>query len=275
MGREEIIVNIYMRYWGYILLLITLIGCHKVTDKFVIEGDIPERTNSIATLRELIVGVGGETIKDDVVVVGRVTSSDSEDNFYGSLVVEDESGAVEVVVGTSNLAATYPEGLNVALRLRGCYADYSRGVLQVGSEAPKYEYFRVGNLASPERVESVILRSSDVAPITPEIVDIADLDGSMCGRLVEVQGLELVDSSSIDTLEGEELGRSVWLGYAMFKDERGDSIAVYTREYARYAEHRIPMQRVNIVGILQRDKYREGEECFYLKMRYERDCTPY
>jgi hypothetical protein len=161
----------------------------------------------------------------------------------------------------------------VALRLKGCFADYSRGVLQVGNEAPRYEYFRVGNLASRERVDSVVLRSNDVVPIVPETLDIADLDSSMCGRLIKISGLKLVDSSSIDSLDGEDLGRSIWSGYSMFKDERGDSIAVYTREYARYAEHRIPLDRVDIVGVLQRDKYREGDMCYYLKMRYEADCS--
>ena len=85
----------------------------------------------------------------------------------------------------------------------------------------------------------------------------------------------MTDSSSIDTLLGESLERATWQGYSMFKDIRGDSIAIYTRNYARYAEHRIPLERVNIVGVLQRDSYREGEECYFVKMRYEADCTLY
>ena len=257
------------------ILLFTLIGCQKVADKFVIEGSLPAATNSIATLRNEIVRLGGFVIEEDIVVVGRVTSSDSEDNFYGSVVVEDSSGAVEVMIGTSNLTARYPEGLLVALRLRGCYVDYSRGVLQVGSEAPKYESYRVGNLLSPQRVDSVVVRSGDVEPIAPRQTTIAQLRGSMCGSLVQLRGLSLVDSSTIDTLAGEQLSRATWGGYAMFKDAAGDSIAVYTSPYARYAEHRVPEDRVNIVGIVQWDNYRDGDECYFLKMRYEADCTLY
>ena len=226
-------------------------------------------------LREDIVGTGGVVITQDVVVVGRVTSADSEDNFYGSVVVEDESGALELMIGTSNLSARYPEGLRVALRLRGCYADYSRGVVQVGSRAPEYEYYRVANLASQQRVDEVVVRSLDVEPIAPLQTTIAGLQRSMCGRLVELRGLGLMDSSSIDTHAGEELNRAVWEGYSMFRDARGDSIALYTRDYARYAEKRIPTDSVSIVGILQWDSYREGDECYFLKMRYEADCTLY
>ncbi len=264
-----------MRYALSILTIIFLIGCQRVTDKFVIDGSLPLRTNTIATFCEDIVGVGGVAITQDIVVVGRVTSADTEDNFYGSLVVEDESGAVELVVGTPNLSACYPEGLRVALRLRGCYADYSRGVVQVGSPAPEYEYYRVANLASEQRVDEVVVRSLDVEPVVPLRTTIAGLQRSMCGRLVELRGLGLMDSSSIDTLRGEELSRAVWEGYSMFRDERGDTIAIYTRDYARYAERRIPADSVNLVGILQWDSYREGEECYFLKMRYEADCTLY
>lgn len=255
--------------------MFTLIGCQRVTDKFVISGDLPSRTNDIATLRDDIVRVGGLTITEDIVVIGRVTSADSEDNFYGSLMVEDESGSVELMIGTSNLSARYPEGLRVALRLKGCYADYSRGVLQLGSQTPKNEYYRVGNLASPERVDDVVVRSLDVEPIAPLQTVVRELRSSMCGRLVELRGLCLMDSSSVDTLAGDELSRAVWRGYSMFRDASGDTIAIYTSDYARYAEHRIPTDSVGIVGILQWDKYRGGEECYYLKMRYEGDCTLY
>ena len=258
-----------------ILIISMLIGCQKVTDKFVLEDDIPLRTTSIALLQSRYVGVGGVVLEDDIVVVGRVTSADSDANFYGSMVVEDESGAVEVVMGTYNIEADYPPGLRVALCLKDCYADYSRGVLQVGAKAKEYDRFKVGNLASPQRIDEVVRRSDDVAPVVPERYDIASLHRGACGRLVEVRGLRLADSSSIDTLAGEELARAVWRGYAMFKDSAGDSIAVYTRDYARYAERRIPQDSVNIVGILQWDAYRGGEECYYLKMRYEEDCTLY
>ena len=264
-----------MRHILSITVIFLLIGCQRVTDKFVMEGDIPAPTNTISQLRDIYVGVGGVTLSEDIVVVGRVTSADSEDNFYGSLVVEDESGAVEVVIGTPNLEADYPLGLRVALQLLGCYADYSRGVLQVGSRVSESERFRVGNLASPQRVDAVVRRSGDVAPVVPQQMAIADMRGSMCGRLVEVRGLRLMDSSSIDTLAGEELDRAVWCGYSMFRDSRGDTIAVYTRDYARYAEHRIPSDSVNIRGILQRDGYRGGDECYYIKMRYEEDCSIY
>lgn len=264
-----------MRFVAYITLILILIGCHSATDKPIISTDVPSRTNSMAELRDKIVGVGGVDIREDIIVCGRVVSADGENNNYGSIVVEDESGALEVMIGLPYLEAVYPVGLYVALRLKGCYADYSRGVLQVGNHAPEYEYYTVGNLAYWSECDRVVVRSEDVAPIKPTTLTIPECRANMCGRLIEIRGLRLVDSSSVDTLAGDELDRAIWEGYSMFKDRNGDSIAVYTRANARYAKLRIPSDSVTIVGTLQRDSYRGSKECYYLKMRYERDCSIY
>lgn len=262
-----------MRVAYYILLILTLIGCHRATDNPIISTQLPPRTNDIATLQDEIVGVGGVVINEDVIVAGRVTSDDSEDNFYGSITVEDESGALEVMIGTSYLETLYPVGLYVTLRLKGCYADYGRGVLQVGSKAQGYDYGPVAYLASREERDRVVLRGTNVYPLSPVSRSISGLEETMCGRLIRLSGLRLVDSSSVDTLRGESLDRAVWAGYSLFKDATGDSVAVYTREYARYSTHPIPHDTVSIVGILQKDSYRQGAECYFIKMRYEEDCT--
>lgn len=264
-----------MRILQYISLIILLVGCHRATDKLVVSPILPDITSDISMLRDRVVGVGGVVIRDNIVVGGRVVSADSEGNFYGSIVVEDEGGAIEVMLGMSYLESLYPVGLYVALRVQGCYADYTRGVLQVGTKQPQYEYYSVGNLASKEECDRVVVRSSDVIDIEPTDIAIAECREKMCGRLVRVRGVRLVDSSSIDTLAGDSLERAVWGGYSLFKDSKGDSIALYTSDYARYANSLIPQDSVVIVGILQRDKYRGGEECYYLKMRYEKDCTIY
>ena len=57
----------------------------------------------ISQLYQLCQG-GCHTISSDIVCVGRVTSSDSEGNFYRSMFVEDSTAAVEILLGTYNIA---------------------------------------------------------------------------------------------------------------------------------------------------------------------------
>lgn len=259
----------------YIILCIVLVSCYNVADKPHIYSYLPAATTTIASLKSRIVGTHAHEIEHDVVVVGRVVSSDAEDNYYRSMMVDDGTAAVEVMMGISPLAADYPEGLMVALRLEGCYAAYQRGVAVAGCQAPAYESFDIGYLASREAIDRVVVRSNDVAVVEPRNLRISDLQRDDCGRLVRIDGLCVVASSNVDTLAGETMCDARWRGYALFKDGAGDSIAVYTRDYARYSEEYIPLDEVSLTGIVEWASYNGGKECYQLKMRYESDCVDY
>lgn len=264
-----------IRQLVYIILCFVLVSCYNVADKPHIYPNLPTATTTIANLKSRIVGTHPHAIEHDVVVVGRVISSDAEDNYYRSMVVDDGTAAVEVMMGISPLAADYPEGLMVALSLDGCYAAYQRGVAVVGCKAPEYESFDVGYLASREAIDRVVARSNDVEVVEPRNVALRELQRADCGRLVRIDGLRVVASSSVDTLAGESMCDARWRGYALFKDCAGDSVAVYTRDYARYAEKYIPLEEVSLTGIVEWASYNGGKECYQLKMRYESDCVAY
>lgn len=257
----------------YIILCFVLVSCYNVADKPHICPDLPTPTITVAELKTRIVGTHPHEIEHDVVVVGRVVSSDAEENFYRSMVVDDGTGAIEVMMGISPLAADYPEGLMVALCLEGCYVSYQRGVATAGTLAPTYESYDVGYLASRETIDRVVVRGGDVEVLEPRTMGIAELQRDDCGRLVRIDGLHLVDASSVG--DDETIYDAQWAGYSLFKDGAGDSIAVYTRNYARFAEEHIPVEEVSLCGILEWSAYNGGKECYQLKMRYAKDCVAY
>lgn len=256
----------------YIVTCLVLVSCYNAADKPRIYPELPQANASVATLKNHIIGTHPHIVEDDVIVVGRVISSDEEDNFYRTLVVDDGTGGVAVMMGVTPLAADYPEGLSVALRLQGCHAAYQRGVITVGERAEAYDSYDVGYLASREAMDRVVVRGGDVEVQEPRRVAISELTRSDCGRLVHIEGLHLVGASSIEPSEGDVLEDALWSGYALFKDGAGDSVAVYTRNYARYANRHIPVGEVSLCGIVEWGAYNGGRECYQLKMRYESDC---
>ena len=258
-----------------ILLSIVLVGCYNAADKPNFSTTIPEANTTIERLKEQYVGNRAIFIKDEVVVRGRITSSDTENNFYRTIIVDDQTAAIEVMVGLNALSKSYPEGLLVALNLQGCYVGESYGILQVGRKAESYSSYDVDYLDSREAADIVIRRSKDVEPIHPIDLNICDINKSHLGRLLRISDLQLVHSTSIDTIAGETLYDACWRGYSLFKSSTGDSIAIYTRNYATFADHTIPFERLSLTGILQYGKYNGAKECYQLKMRYEEDCQPY
>ncbi len=261
-------------YRLFLIPLLLVLGCSDMAEP-ALGGLMPMATTTMERLRDEIVGNRSALIAEDVVVEGYVISSDEDDNFYRTLVVDDGTAAVEVMMGLTPLHATYPMGLRVALCLRDCYAAYSYGVLQIGRRAEEYESYAVEYLGSREAADRVVRRGTEVVDIRAMRRAIKELSDADLGRFVEIGGLHLVASSSVDTHAGEQLEDALWGGYAMFKDEHGDSVAVYTRSYARYAERYIPSGEVTLRGLVQWGRYNGGKECYQLKMRYETDCTPY
>ena len=144
------------------ILCFVLVGCYNAADESHIVAPLPAPTTTIKSLKERIVGTRPMRIEQDIVVVGRIISSDRDENFYRSIVVDDGTAAIEVMMGISPLAADYPEGLEVALCLEGCYMAYQRGVAVVGAVAAEYESYEVGYLASREAVDRVVVRGSSV-----------------------------------------------------------------------------------------------------------------
>ena len=250
-------------------------GCYNSTTPPTIAMELPSANTLISELRQSINIGEHRVINDDCVIVGRVTSSDRDDNFYRTMTVQDQSGGIEVVVGLDRLHTTYPEGLLVALNLKGCTLGYRYGTLQVGSTAPSYENYDVDYLHSQIDVHRVITRSLDIDIIEPTPRTIAELREEMCGELAEVSNLRLIASTSIDTLRNESLANAKWRGYALFCDDENDTLLIFTRDYASYANNAIPHSIRALRGIVQHGKHRNGREYYQLKMRYGEDCTTY
>lgn len=254
---------------------ILLGGCYNSSTPPTINQELPVANCHVADLRDRAGHEEVVVVEQDMVVVGRVTSSDRDDNFFRTMCVEDISGGIEVMVGLDRLHTTYPEGLLVALRLKGCSIGYRYGVLQVGTTAPSYESYDIDYLHSKVDVQRVVQRSNDIEIVTPTKRHIAELREEMCGELTLIENIELIESTSIDTLQHEPLENATWRGYALFTDANHDTLMVYTRNYAQYADKKIPLDRVSLHGIVQYGKHPNGREYYQLKMRYEEDCTLY
>ncbi len=251
-------------------LLLALMGCNRVVVP-TIRDDISTPTTTIESLKQMLGSAQCVVIKDDVVVQGRVTSSDEDGNFFRSLIIEDGSGAVEILIGQYNLYTAYPEGLKVSLKLKGCAMEYNYGVLRVGRKAHDYDSYNVTYISSQEEIDRIIECSLDVAPIAPCRTTIAELSASDCGELIRIENLTLRHTTSIDTLRGMTLSDATWQEYALFFDPNGDSIAVYTSTYAHFAKSNIPLTPISITGIQQHGRYDGGKECHQIKLRYATD----
>ena len=218
-----------------VALLLGLGGCVRHSNSGA-EDEVSANCN-MATLRQWCQN-GCYTINSDLVCVGRVTSSDRAGNFYRTLVVEDETGGVELLLGTYNIASQYPVGLKVALHLKGLAVAAKGEVVQVGLPPQSFDDLP-REMESQVVIDSHLVRSNSVEDIEPTECDLSAICASLCGRFVAFGSL------SHTPLEGVEES-----DYYRLVDSGGNAIFLYVSSYSEFANPDIPSSELSVRGIL-------------------------
>lgn len=244
-------------------VLALLTGCYDGPFGERSGGTEPEpATTTIGYLRETF---AGETfaVTGDIVVTGRVTTSDAGGNFYRTLCIEQDGAGIEVMAGLDQLHNDYPEGCRVTLRLKGLALGESRGVLQAGrmpAAGSGYATDYIGGTKAA--LDAALSRTDDpIRPLVPTLLTIGELTPARSGTLLRIEGLRYTP---------EDLTPGTWSGYKRFTDERGAEIFTYVRAYAGFAEAEVPVGRCALTGILQYDPAGGGR--YTIKLRDENDC---
>lgn len=204
----------------------------------------------------------GVEIAEQVIFAGEVVADDASGNFYRAIVVEDNSGAVEVRMGLYDLAALYPIGCRVVVDAQGLMVTRQNGVLTLGREIYEWSGGRVEAIEPRSEILRRVRVTAKGTPTQPTICSIGDLSERMCGRLTRVEGVRLVEGEERawgTTDYGTEAER-------MFEDGKVGRIMVRTSSYADFAASNIPNQEVSITGVLYTGRS-GGEDVYVLKMR--------
>lgn len=240
------------------------------------EPPVPNMT--IGTLRATYRGQPIRVTNERVVVSGYVTTNDRSNNFYRSLWVEDETGAVEVKVGLYNSHLLYPIGQRVVIKPHGLMLGMVDGLLQLGMEGPSSIY-PIDYMAHRVVVDTYLFSVKESRVNQPRTVDLGALQEEWVGMLVRVENLFLdpqVDTTWALSAKNAPTGipQSACLKFRSVHNPE-DSIHVVTSGYAHFASERVPRGRVSLTGILLRGKV-ASNMVVQLKIRDEDDvqCIP-
>lgn len=264
--------SIYIRVVMFVLaVLVTACDYNTFDEADPSEEHTPLPNLQIGTLRERCLS-GSVELSDEMVLSGYVTSSDRANNFYRTLMIEDNTGAAEMLVGLYDLHNLYPVGAQLVVKCGGLAAELDDGLLRVGL-ADHLTSYTVTYMESRVVVDQHLFLSGMKVEPNPLKTTIDRLLPERVGRLVRIENLRLDPVADTTwalpvALTGEEEPRSATI---KFRDVSGqDSIYVYTSGYASFAGDTVPKGTVSITGILLSGKV-DGEEVYQLKMRDEQD----
>lgn len=211
------------------------------------------------------------TIKENMVLEGYIIADDSSGNFFRSFVIDDGTAAVEICAGYYDLHNLYPVGRRIAVHAEGLAVGMYNGVIQIGVRINEYTPYRIEEFGVRAVLEKYVERDMVLREPVPLRVELSELESGLCGRLVKTGNILRISESPEYWAQSGSEGGTVQSGTVVFRDGRGDSLAVVTSGYASFAAGRVPADSVSLTGILMYGKFGGTRERFVLKLRDECD----
>jgi hypothetical protein len=230
------------------LLVVCLQACRPQWDHPALS--IPASLSANTTLREirkLHFPGNVEKIVDDWVVAGVVVANDRTDNFYKTIVIQDSTAGISIRLDGSALHLTYPEGLQVFVRLKGCWLGDYGGLLQLGAGVDRSDSVYPRLLPIPVPLfQQVLVPGLPNQWVKPREVDIRQLNDSFQNCLVTIPQVELIPSDTGKTWE--DANNQTAVNHVITSCNSG-SMYVRTSGFAKFASAKTPRGNGKITGI--------------------------
>ena len=176
------------------------------------EPEVLEATHTIAQLAAMYTKQGTPLeITDDIIIAGKVSTSDQPGNFYKSLYIQDGTCGMEIKIGRNGLYNEYKPGQTIYVKCKGLTlgmygykeGNYGgMGMVQVGYVDPTGEY-ETSYMEHPLVVERHIVKGPYGDPVEPVVLTESQLPGKndcqktnkYVGTLVTLKGLRYADET--------------------------------------------------------------------------------
>ncbi len=228
-----------------LLFLISISFASCLDEKFdqpPTTGQVPdlEVTTTIADLKAMHTMGAITNINEDLVIKGIVVADDFSGNWHLSMVIQDETSGITVLINQVEAYFSYPVGREVYIKLRGLAMSDYNNLIQLGA----YN----ANTKAVETISELadhIYKSVKRSVPEPQLVKLGQFKLEDVSTLVRVED---VIFSQTGVTYADALGRnSVNL---TIEDCDGNSTIVRTSGYANFADLVVPEGRGSLTGIL-------------------------
>lgn len=182
----------------------------------------------------------GETF----VVRATVVSSDEGGNFYKSMVVQDETGAIQIQINQSGLCHTYPVGQTVYINCQGLVVGNYHGVYQIG-----WIYDGSVGRIDGNFLDQYLTKDGLPQPVEPvDITSPAGINNGNVCRLVRIRNCRFADAAvgqpwSVETAVTSRAVQSI-------NGQTLSNLVVRTSNYANFRKGLVPNGTGDLIGIL-------------------------
>ena len=175
----------------------------------------------------------------DIVVGGRVTTSDSAQNFYKRCFIEDETGGIQIAINNYDIYSMYPPGDSVWVNLRGLTVGIKDGVKCIGYPTNS-DYLEP--ISSIVILRKIMHSTGEERKRPTNITLFEGLTEGDIGRLVTVEARFSDTSTAIEPIMYE--------GVRELQDRDSCIAKLKSTQYCKFANQEVPRGWVLIRAIV-------------------------
>lgn len=180
----------------------------------------------------------GVEITDSVSLKAVVVADDESGNFFKKLIIQDETGGIEIQINAFDLFETYPVGTEVYVNCMGLYIGDFAGTIQLGGSYNASED-QITRLAEG-LVARFIRRGPAVGAPTPNLRTIAELGDTDQNTLIRLEGVQFISSDAGDTYADFDNRQNVSAVNLTLESCDGERITIRNSSFASFASDRTP-----------------------------------
>lgn len=253
---------------NYVITIIytyLLLGCVKDKDFDTPKTDCSDLVSTISFNQLETITTGAIVkIQDDLIIEGYIISSDIENNFFGTIHIqnkeENPTTGIQFLVDLRDYYLQYKLGKKVIIKLKNLYIAKKGNAFVIGGVFTSFGNQSVGRLPSLQ-VQKHIYYTCNTTNAKPTKITLKNLSSNMINTLVKIDNLEFIDEELNTTyaIEKEETERTL-------KDCLGKEIKLINSGYADFAPNLLPSKNGSVTAVLIED-----DNQLKLKIRSETD----
>lgn len=196
-------------------------------------------TTYIAELKALYNGTPVR-IEEDLIIEGVVIADDKSGNFYKSLVIQDQTAGILILLDGIGLNALYPIGRKVFIKCKDLYLGEYNGLIQLGGGENAGSLTRLPEPLIPLH----LIRGPLNQTITPTRLAITDLNPAYQNMLVELVNVEFESPGQTYANAANLLSKNLFI-----QDCSTNKLIVRSSGYASFAGQNVAEGKGSIVGV--------------------------
>ena len=238
---------------GIILCASTILGsCTKeFSDPDPILPIVMKPNMTILDFKRLYTGSPKE-ITDDIIIGGKVISTDEFGNFYKSFYIQDNTGGIEIKIGKTSLFNFYLPVTTVYIRAKHLFLGSYGGMVHLGERStnPRYE---TSYIDTDLRIKETIFRGPKGPKVDPNPLTLSSMiNDNLLGTLITIRNAQYTRQNMNTWAKKATQNSDAVYGEHTFRMDGGLNILVRTSGYAKFASEQMPPLNsfANITGVL-------------------------